>query len=276
LNVVQPALSKQISRLENELGVRLLNRTKRSVELTEAGQVFLEDARQVLDQSERAVLKARLMAKGEIGSLAVGTVGSATYGVFTEVWGLYRKRFPDVTLAPYEMPTAEQVEALRDGKIELGFLRLPADYVDEDLEVRAFLRESLMSALPTTHPLSSVRHVPLEVLEDESFVMPSRELEPHYYEQQVGACKTAGFIPKVVQEARSMQVGLTLTAAGTGVCLVPVSVRKLKTAGVLYKELMEPVPEVELSIAWRRDILPPVARSFLEVAEEVARKKILP
>ncbi len=88
LNVVQPALSKQISRLENELGVRLLNRTKRSVELTEAGRVFLEDARQVLDQSERAALKARMMAKGEIGCVEVGTVGSATYGVFKEVWGL--------------------------------------------------------------------------------------------------------------------------------------------------------------------------------------------
>ncbi len=154
LNVVQPALSKQISRLENELGVRLLNRTKRSVELTEAGRVFLEDARQVLDQSERAALKARMMAKGEIGCVEVGTVGSATYGVFKEVWGLYCKRFPEVTLAPYELTTAEQVEALRDGKIELGFLRLPADYDDDDLEVRAFLKEQLMAALSTTHPLS--------------------------------------------------------------------------------------------------------------------------
>lgn len=155
LNVVQPALSKQISRLENELGVRLLNRTKRSVKLTEAGGVFLEDARRVLDQSERAVLKARLIAQGEIGFLEVGTVGSATYGVFTEVWGLYRKRFPYVALAPHEMTTAKQVEALRDGDLEIGYLRLPADYVDEDLEVRTFLREPLMAALSTTHPLSS-------------------------------------------------------------------------------------------------------------------------
>ena len=124
LHIVQPTLSAQIARLEEELGVSLLYRTKRKVELTEAGRAFLAEAHKTLEHSERAVREARRAASGEAGRLAVGLVGSATYGVLTEVLGLYSERFPDVQLAPHEMNTVGQIEALREGSIQVGFLRL--------------------------------------------------------------------------------------------------------------------------------------------------------
>lgn len=276
VHIVQPTLSAQIARLEEDLGVQLLDRTKRSVKLTEAGRVFLEEARRTLDQSERAAREARRAADGETGRLAVGLVGSATYSVLTEVLSLYHKRFPEVALALREMNTVDQVEALYDERIEVGFLHLPSGYENDDLEVKAFSREPLMAVLPRVHPLSSARRVPLETLAGEPFVIPSQKQEPGYYEQLVAVCERAGFAPKVVQEVSEMQVGLSLSAMGVGIGLLPAAVRSLKATGTVYRKLAEPVPEMELSVARRRGAMSPVVRTFFDVAEQVARRRIRP
>jgi DNA-binding transcriptional LysR family regulator len=275
LHIVQPTLSTQIQRLEAEVGVRLLHRTKRSVSLTEAGRLFLEEALLALEHSERAVLGARRAASGEMGRLNVGVTPNATYGVLTEVVGLYRERWPDVEVAPREMNSTPQLEALREGSIEIGFLRPPADHQYEDLEVKPFAREPLMAVLPKSHHLSAQKRVPLEALADESFLAPFRELEPGYHEQLTAVCERAGFVPKVAQETAEIQVGLALTAAGAYVGLLPASTRHLKMTGLVFKRLAEPVPEIELSVAWRSGDLSPVASAFLDVAEEVAHRQIV-
>ena len=275
LHIVQPTLSAQIVRLEEELGVPLLYRTKRRVELTSAGRAFLPEARRTLEQSERAVREARRAASGKTGRLAIGLVGSATYSVLTEVLSVYRERFPDVILAPREMNTVGQVEALREGTIEVGFLRPPSDFDMEDLKIEVLVREPMVVVLPKEHRLSSLKLVPLNFLAGESFVLPSREREPGFYEQVKRACQDAGFAPRVAQEVTEMQVGLGLGASGMGVVgLLPASVRNIKATGIVFKKLAKPVPQMELSVAWRPETLSPAARAFLDVAAQIARRPL--
>ena len=275
LHIVQPTLSAQIARLEEELGVPLLYRTKRKVELTEAGKAFLREARQTLEQSERAAREARRAASGQTGRLAVGLVGSATYSVLTEVMSIYRERFPDVQLAPREMNTVDQIEALREGSIQIGFLRPSSDYDTEDLEFEVFIREPIMAVLPKDHRISAMKVVPLKALAGEPFVTADPEREPGFHEQVMHACQAAGFTPKVVQEVTEMQVGLGLGAASTElVGLLPASVRNLRTTGVVFKRLAKPVPEMTLYIAWHPDDLSPAASAFLDLAKQVARPQL--
>ena len=275
LHIVQPTLSTQIQRLEAEVGVQLLHRTKRSVGLTEAGRVFLEEARQALEHSERAVRSAKRAAAGEMGRLNVGVTPNATYGVLTDVVTLFRERCPDAAVVPREMHSTAQIEALREGSVEVGFLRLPAGREYEDVEVEFFAREPLMAVLPKSHPLAAEKRVQLESLADEAFLIPDRGLEPGYYEQLVAICESADFVPKVAQETTEIQVGMALTATGGYVGLLPASTRHLKMTGVVAKRLVEPVPEIELSVAWRSGTLSPVARTFLDMAKEVAQGQIV-
>ena len=274
LHIVQPTLSAQIVRLEEELGVPLFYRTKRRVELTSAGTAFLPEARRTLEQSERAIREARRAASGETGRLAIGLVGSATYSVLTEVLSVYRERFPDVILAPREMNTVGQVEALREGTIEVGFLRPASGFEAQDLRLEVFIREPMVVVLPKDHRLATLKLVPLEALAAEPFVLPSREREPGFNEQVTRACQEAGFTPTVVQEVTEMQVGLGLGAAGLGVVgLLPSSVRNITASGIVFKKLAKPVPEMDLSVAWRPEALSPAARAFLDAAARIARRR---
>src|SRR3954465_7310062 len=149
LGVAQPPLSRQIQRLEGELGVRLFERTKRRGELTEAGRVFLERSRRVLEQADLAVSAAQRAARGETGTLAVGFVGSATYGVLPEILRVFRRRFPAVELVLYEMGSTAQQRAVAEGRLQLGFIRTPRDRAgrDETLAERVVQREPLVVAL---------------------------------------------------------------------------------------------------------------------------------
>ena len=276
LHIVQPTLSNQIFRLEEELGVQLFYRTKRSVELTDAGRAFLREARHTLEHSARAIREARRVAVGEAGHLEIGFVGSAIVGIISLVTGSFKERFPDVELAPHELNTSEQVVALIAGRIQVGFLRVPASFSDEDIEIQSFIQEPLIAVLPEAHPLSELSQVPLAALAKEPFITPAQAREPGYYEQLFNVCEHSGFVPEVAQEVTELQVGLRLVAAGVGLSLVPASVRDLKTTGVVYRKLTEPPPRIELSIAWLRDNKHPALLTFLDVCEEISQQSTVP
>lgn len=272
LRVAQPAVSAQVRRLEEELGVRLLVRSSRSVRLTEAGHAFLEDARASLDHSERAVRRARRAASGEEGRVRVGLVGNATYGVLTEVVGPFRKRFPQVLLVPHEMNTVAQVEALRAGRLDVGFLYLPSDHGHEDLEAETLAEEPLVAVLPASHPLAGSTRVKLGAMSREPFVLADWAQEPGWNEQLWDACKEVGFVPEATEEATDLSVALGLVAAGVGVTLLPASARNLKISGVVYRGLARLVPTVKLSVAWVRASPSPATRTFLGFAKDSARR----
>ena len=263
LHIAQPPLSQQIRQLEEELGVILFHRTKRSVQLTDAGQVFLEEAKQVLIQAAQAVQAAQRASRGEIGQLVVSFVSSAAYNVLPKILQAFRARFPEVNLALHELTTDKQLQGLRDGWIDVGFLRPPIE--DDTLSLATIFQESLVVALPEIHPLSRQPQVPLKALINEFFILFPRPLGPKLYDQIVGLCQQAGFSPNVVQEAIQMQTIVSLVAAEIGIALVPASVQNLQRRGVIYKAIQEATPKAEIAVIWRSNDLSSVLHQFLNV-----------
>lgn len=267
LHIVQPALSMQVARLEEELGVRLLERTKRQVRLNEAGKVFLVEARAILEAAEWAKEAARRAARGQIGRLSIGFVGPAAYSILPDVLRVYRERYPDVELALNEINSTEQVAALREGRIHVGFVRTPVN--DEEIALETVFREPVMVVIPELHPLAKRGKLPLEALAGEPFVMVPRAREPGAHDHYVGLCRQAGFSPRVVQEAHQIHTIVGLVSAGIGVALVPSSVRHLQRPGAVYRFCEGAYPDMEMVAARLKNSSSPVVDAFLEVVEDV-------
>lgn len=268
LYIVQPALSKQVASLEEELGVRLLNRTKRRVRLTEAGRVFFEEARQILEKAEGAAEAARRAARGQIGRLAIGFIGPATYSILPGVLKAYRERYPDVELALHEWTTTEQIKRLHSGFIQVGFVRLPVD--DGALILEPVVREPVMVVLPEDHAQVTRDEVPLSELANDPFILIPRHREPGLHDQYIILCHQAGFIPKVVQEANRIQTIVGLVASGMGVSFAPASTQNLQRPGVVYRPLKESSLKLEMAVARRREDVSPVMQAFLEIVHEIS------
>jgi DNA-binding transcriptional LysR family regulator len=268
VGIAQPPLSKQIQQLEEEIGVKLFKRTKRSVSLTHAGATFLNEARQTLELSERAVRSARRADRGEIGRLVVGFVGSATYSFLPYALRFFQNKFPHVELVLLELTSYQQLDALHRKAVDVGFVRKPIK--DDALFIETLFQEPFIVALPSHHALASRTSVPLQMLALEGFVMFSRQRGTTFHDQVVSVCHQAGFSPNVVQEAVQIPTVLGLVSAGMGVTLVPSSVQKLRLAGVVYRNLTQVDRTTELALAYRRDDESPVLVAFLNVAREIA------
>ena len=268
LHISQPPLSQQIRQLEEELGFDLFLRTRRRVRLTDAGHAFREEAQAVLERLAKATLAAQRVARGETGALAVGFVASATYAVLPRLYRRFRERQPGVSLTLSEMSTAEQVEALRAGQIQVGLARTPVG--DEALAAEPLREEPLVLALPARHRLAARRALALRALADEPFVLFPREPRPGWVDVVQAACRGAGFRPIVAQEVLELSAAVTLVAAGIGVTLVPESAQALRIGGVVYRPLRPPAPTTLLVALHSAEHPPPVVERFLEVAREVA------
>lgn len=267
LHMAQPPLSQQIRQLEAELGFQLFQRTKRSVALTEAGQIFLVDAQRLLRQLEQAVVTGRQASRGEIGQLAIGFVSSAAHNVLPGILQQFRRSFPQVVLSLQELTTNQQVEWLQERRIDVGFLRPPVD--DPLLTITTILREPLVVALPDTHPLAKMSTISLRSLSQESFILFPRPRAPELYDQIISFCQQANFSPKVAQEAIQMQTIVSLVAAEIGIAIVPASLKNLQRSGVVYKAFQESTPEAAIAIVWRRKDESPVVQRFLDIAHQV-------
>ena len=263
LGMSQPPLSQQVKDLERELGAKLVDRSRRKIRLTHAGGLFLEEARLALSQAEKAARTARRAHRGEIGTLSMGFVGSATYQVLPEALRAFRERYPNVVLELRTMHSAQQVEAFREGRIQVGFLRPP---VDVFLATRTLVEETLVVALPADHPLAVTRKVVLSELAGEDFVLSPRPSGPAVYDRIVGLCRRAGFSPSVAQESAELQTVAGLVAAGMGVALlVGKPEHLLRHRGVAYREVGNPGATWELAAARREDERSPMAHAFVEM-----------
>jgi DNA-binding transcriptional LysR family regulator len=270
LRMAQPPLSQQIRQLEQELHVTLSSRTKRRVELTPAGRAFLDEARQVLEQAERAVRTAQRADRGEIGRLAIGFVPSADLDILPRVLRVWVARYPHVEIELHGLLPGAQGEALRDGRIQLGFVRLPMD--EAGLVVESIQREPLLVALPRGHRLARRVRVHLADLAADTMILFPRDIAPGYHDLFIAACRRAGVTPRMFHPS-SMQTNLGLVSAGIGVALMPASIRNLRRAGVVYRALAPPVPYVEMAIAYRRDEPSAVLPAFLQVLHTVTRRR---
>jgi DNA-binding transcriptional LysR family regulator len=254
LHMAQPPLSLQIQALERELGVRLFERTRRRVVLTEAGRLFLAEANATLAQAGRAVTVAQRSARGEMGRIEVGFTPGAPFNAFLPtIIRRYRDSFPAVDLVLRELNTSQQITALQEGKLDVGFVRPPLNLSAEDLRLITILHEPLVLALQEEHPLAKQRTIAIADLAGEPFIMYPREVAANLYDLIVALCRKAGFNPRVVQEARQMATIISLVSAGLGVSLVPVSLTQVHMHGVVYRNLPEPPPTLQLALAHRRN-----------------------
>lgn len=264
LHMAQPPLSQQIKHLETELGVELFHRrTKRQVQLTEAGRVLLQAAYQILAQLEQAVCDTQRTGRGETGTLIIGFTSSVVYDVLPAILYQFRQRFPQVDLVLQELTTTQQEEALHHQRIEVGFCHPPLK--DNSLRLEYILQEPLIVALPESHPLAAEATISVRSLADESFILFPRHLGPGLYDQIVNFCEQADFRPKVMQEAIQMQTIIGLISAEMGIALVPASLQNLQRVGVVYKPLQPATLQVETAMVWRSDSTSSVLREFLEV-----------
>ncbi|MGA2653587.1 MAG: LysR substrate-binding domain-containing protein [Terracidiphilus sp.] len=265
LHISQPALSKQILRLENLLGGQLLNRRSRGLHLTSAGQVLLQHARQVIEDSDSVERITRLALKGEAGTLRVG------FGIAVLARGLpnlmlrFRKRFPNVDLSVRNMSTSDQTQALCDRKIDVGFVRLPIRA--EEIETIPVVNEQLMIVLSeqATHNVKSG----LSALSYAPFILPSRADSASFYDHVFRTCRAAGFVPKVVQEADEFFTILNLVRSGLGVSIVPSAVRLMRVPQIRYAETRVAEAEWSIGIAWNRRCPPSVLmENFIQMARK--------
>lgn len=266
LHLTQPALSRQIRALENELEVQLFYRTKRKVELTIAGQTFLEEARQILRHAERAVLTTRKVARGEMGELKLSFTASALRSVVPQILRVFRDRYPEVRLTLTEQCTCDQVEALLARQIDVGFLHPP---VDETLLVTIPLRTDVCAiALPEDHPLVRKKLLNLSDLAHEPFLLHPRQEGPNFYDRILRLCQEAGFRPNVVQEVTANQTRIGLVAAGMGITFIPETLQDIGDPTVIYRYLQGPAPTLPLAIARRCDDTSPVVQHFCKVVDD--------
>jgi DNA-binding transcriptional LysR family regulator len=266
LHISQPPLSQQIRQLEAELGVQLLERSRRRVELTAAGAAFYTRAREILDAVEDAGRLARRVQRGEVGRLSVGFAGSAMYSLLPEVLHAFRDQRGDVDLRLRELTTAAQLDQLESGRIDVGFVR-PQSPPRAGIAVETILREQIVAALPESHRLAARERLTLGELTGEPLVLLTRTGSPGVRDVLEAAIARFGGEGELVQEAAEVQTVIGLVAGGVGFSLVPDSVRSLTRRGVVYREI-EGAPSIELALAWRAEDRSPVLAAFLDVVRE--------
>lgn len=254
LHMAAPALSRQIKLLEAELDVRLFTRTTRTVTVTRAGTVFVEEARDILSRTQRAAHTVQDAARKAGDVLRIGALDTAAAGMLPEVLVGFRKTFPAIEIQLTESTTSRQLQGLVTGRLDIGFLRPPV--VEPDLQWELLFQERLLVALPSSHRLASSRQISLRSLLKEPLILPTKRTRPCTYNLVMRYFEDVNVQPNVVQEATEKQTIISMVAAGMGVALVPEWVEKLQMTGVEYRALDyvladPPPPESLLGVCWR-------------------------
>ena len=277
LGISQPPLSQQIQALEQELGVRLLERSNRHVALTDAGRLFLEETRQTLAQVSKSVDVVRRAEQGEIGELQIGFTASAPFvSIIPRAVFAFRQAFPAVHLNLQEMTSRQVSQALVEKKLQIGMIR-PLELPGE-LDAVELLREPLVALLHAGHPLAGEQDrglaLALAELADEPFVYFPRNYGSGLYGQFFNLARQAGFTPRVTQEAHEALTIIGLVAAGLGVSVLPASFRRIRIDGVVFRTLVDADATTAVWLVKRRQERSPLAQAFIDLlTREVQTRK---
>jgi DNA-binding transcriptional LysR family regulator len=262
LNLSQPALTKQIRKVEDDLGCLLFQRGKHGTKLTSAGETFLEEAKLIVSGFDRLVEEGRKLAHGEIGRLRIG-FGFHTFELVPHLIARLRWVAPSVEISLRDMSTSEQTEALRTRRIDAGFVRAPAAKDFESIPVihdRLILVTSKNSGLPRKATLRDCTKQP--------FILISNERAPTFRRHALALCAKYGFHPRVIQDTSEVTTSLALARAELGVTLIPQSFGTAHITGVQVHELDDPEASWAVSAAWRRGDTNPVLKRFIELLRE--------
>ena len=250
LHMTQPPLSRQIQLLEHGLGVRLLERTSRSVKLTAAGQVFYRDAVSILRHADQAAQLASRIEKGEAGRVTVGFTAASGYDLLPRIISAAQQALPHIDIVLKEMFSKEQMEGLDSGALDIGFMRpLPHD---GSIEQRLLVREPLVLALHASHPLARKKIIRPADLENEAFIMYSPHDGKYFYDLMAGMFAASGVRIRHVQHIGQIHTILGLVRGGVGLAVVPASAMTLPFGDVVFKQLWQSDIHAELYLAWRR------------------------
>ncbi len=276
LGIAQPALSQQIQGLERELNVKLFYRTKRSVALTVAGRLTVENALRTLQQAERTELIARQAGRGEHGYIEVGFVASAALsGILANTISAFRATNPGVELRLYELGIRTQLDDLSHSRIDVGFIRRPVHHWPVGVSSITVLREPIIAALPKEHPLARKRQLHIRDLKEEPMVAMQFTEGVGFHEQVLEICRRRHFVPKIAHRAHQFAAVASLVGAGLGVAMVPASVRNLRLAKVTYRSFADVPGELsDLALIHRKSEQAPAVVTFIDKIRRLARSRV--
>lgn len=237
LHIAQPPLSRAIRHLEEEVGAPLIDRSVRPLELTQVGQLFLDQARGLLDRAKTMHSSLKTATRAGRTRFTMGFVASTIYARLPELIRAFRAAAPDVDIRLVESSTLDQISALKDGMIDVGFGRIR--FEDPAIRRTVLRHEQLVAALPAGHRLAARATISLHDLRDEPLILYPREPRPSYADQVVSILHDHGVEAQIAHEARELQTAIGLVAAEEGIAIVPESVRRARTGDVVYRELAE-------------------------------------
>jgi DNA-binding transcriptional LysR family regulator len=270
LHTAQPSLTRQIKDLEEELGVRLLNRTKQQVSLTDEGRSFLIDAKRLLDLAREMVQSVQRLKHGEVAALNVGYVTNLFYDFLPKTLDSFRRLFPTVSINLFDMSCNDQFRAIEAGKIDLGFVGLHEPIEMRGLRFRTIASYKTVVALPKSDPMARKSVVNLKDLASMFFIGRSESSYPSYREWLTKTCRRVGFTPKVLQDVELERTMIHAVAGGLGVALVPEQVKKLEHNNVVFRPL-NPTVGTEGCIAWKTDNQSAALTAYVQIVEQVGR-----
>ncbi len=267
LHMSQPPLSVAIRNLESQVGTPLFDRSKHHVRLTPAGEVFYHDTLRLLQQAQQAVERARRTGQGLEGSLRLSFVPSAALDLLPVIFKHFQRDYPTVQLRLTADNTRRQLQALRNGETDLALVVGPV-HETRDLQLVDLKAQKFAVALPATHCLASHQRIALRDLSHESFISFPGSDGIGFASALMEACQSAGFMPRVVQEASQMQAIVTLVAGGLGIALVPESMRRLRMEDVVFRDLADSKAKVGYRLVFARLAQNdnPVIEAFLSIA----------
>jgi DNA-binding transcriptional LysR family regulator len=272
LHMAQPPLTRNIRALEEELGVQLFTRTAKGAELTEAGQALLDEVPNILALARRAEEQTQLVGAGFVGRLDVGIFSSGTLNVIPRLMAEFHAARPEVKIALHNMSKTEQIEALRERRIAVGFNRLVPRA--DDLVVESVLRESFLVALYEDHPLCAKKSISLQDLNEQPMILYPNAPVHGLAQEVASAFRTEGVNLRVEQEVEDVVTCIALVASGYGICVTTESAANLRLPGVVYRPLKSrQLHDIELSCLYRREDKSPILHAFLSIVRGYRPKK---
>ncbi|WP_017548176.1 LysR substrate-binding domain-containing protein [Salinicoccus carnicancri] len=267
LNISQPPLSKQIKQLEEELGVRLFNRTNRRVELTEAGVYFSHSCKFVMNLLEKEIEITRKIHEGQLGTITLGFSGSVVYSILPTVIKELKKNQPNLNLVVEQHTSSEQEKYILNGNIHVGMLVPPVK--NEKIETLLIKEEGFLVVVPKGHFIEQYQEpIDLENVKDLNFIMTPESSGKGYYDSIITLCKSAGFYPNIVQNAQEQQTIITLVASELGVAIVPESTASIINEDVVFKRIKQQHKKTT-ALAWHKDSQSPSVKIFTELVRDL-------
>jgi DNA-binding transcriptional LysR family regulator len=275
LHMTQPPLTQAIALLEVRLGVRLFERTKRSVALTPAGLALLPQVLDVLQRAKDLPLRAQQAAAGDVGRLRLGFVSTVGFGMLPTWVQQFRAKFPAAALELVEATGDVQVAALDRAEMDAGFVLHAPQFAPIGLECLRITSEPMVLALAQAHPLAHAKSLALKKVLSEPIVLFPRRILPSVYDALSALYHAQGATFAVAQEAIQMQTIVNLVSAGMGIAWVPQTVRQFQRPGVVYRELAArglAVPQCETSLVWQKGNDNPVLHNFVAFVQSFSRR----